>query len=825
MKTIFRLWIIGMLCLISNSTYAQIVQYSEDGTKGCIDCTEKTGLTERSCFCVGTFQFGLFNNELNSLNSSTEKDKWLFEQELVLASIIKFGANSLAYLEQYNSPVGLSPDYNFEEIQRGYFKDVETDKLAPEYFTKVDDLLKSATNFDPVALENSTLYHKIFDIRKREGTVNPKYGDLKFGEKLIRNMTDTEVDNLFNQHLNIRTTQRIASPEYLLRKSRLEKFMEDGYISNTLSGHLVVHYKHLNHEQALRFMTRYMTWIHQNNLSDTNILTIPFGNPDNIFTLESRETQDLLNISARTTGNHPTMPGYTPPVYRELEDDVAIFNYALNSFDPTARNIIEDKEATKNTAKNYFQGMRYSDKSMKFVNDIMNDFYNGKQFPFDKYPLGAANDVTFHDLYGDQNPHLVAKFRLKTNPGSSQREYYKIDGVLESLFSHSLAPQREDLFGSFIEGFLNSNNINVPNWISNEDLFTMFYWEESLTTPPNPDFTDFSTFRLIMRNGHAKTLWDLGIKFPEMLQLPYVVEGVLALNRGEVTTFDFAFRKKVYDFRKALTLNDAQEAWLVAHPTEFNALNNFYLANNNEQGMNFASEALGAYQNGNFVDFVERIIETKRFENSKANCVYEKMKVKSKSLRMLLKTFLVDDNPTSTDLMFDVEVIVQDDPKYYTHGETHQAKDGIIKIVIDEASLDGKAPIFIAQTIIHEIIHANMNRQLAHLFAKGGTVGGIPINEFNAILERNEFPELFAAIRQYGLDFYQHEVMSQKYLDLIATVLKDFDDNQNPDPTYYEDLAWLGLSKTKLWNDLLSVEKLRLAEVFDSLDILPKECN
>ncbi|WP_282079578.1 hypothetical protein [Aquimarina algiphila] len=370
MKFIYKILILGMVCLISSSTYAQIQQYSEDGTTSCIDCEEKS--SERGCLCFLRGHLGSFNSQIES---TTEKDKWLYEQELLLAGAIT-GTNFFA---QYNSPTGVSSDYNFENIQRGYFRNKETNALANQYFTKLDNSLKAITNYDEEVLRNATINSKILDIRKREGTVNPKYGDLKYKGKFLRAMTDAEVNSSLSIELVTRNNQRAAASEYGIRNSRLQRMLNEGYIANFLAGNLVVHYKSLDYENAIRFMTWYMIGI---NSKDRGVPHIPFGNPNNIFTLEDEdnESQYLQTLFARTGGNTPPLDGYTPPSFNDVTDDVALFGLALRSLPNQTTTYVNGsgKENVKSELKKYFETNKYSSEAMTLTDNLITAHTNGQ---------------------------------------------------------------------------------------------------------------------------------------------------------------------------------------------------------------------------------------------------------------------------------------------------------------------------------------------------------------------------------------------------------------------------------------------------------------
>ncbi len=534
-----------MVCLLSNMTHAQIYQYSDDGTKSCIDCEEKNSSTERSCLCIARFELGEFNRQIET---STEKDKWLYEQELLLATAI----TGINYFAQYNSPTGVSPDYNFQNIQRKYFKEVETNKLAGEYFTKVDNILKSIEKYDDAALQSSTVHAKLLDIRKREGTANPIYGDLKYNDKFLKDMTDAEVNTLLNEQLGIRNSQRSAATEYGIRNSRLERFLKEGYIANTLAGHLVVHYASLDYEDAIRFMTRYMVWV--NNQKNQGIPHIIFGNPDNIFTLEDNETQYITNLTARTNGTHPPMDGYTHPVFNETPDDVALFNHAVNSFGANERNFLlgSAQSNIKKATKSYLENQRYNTNGLKLTQDLFKSYATNTPFPHNQYDYSLATGQLFSiDFQDAQNKNRL--FHMENHNSGNSRQFNGLGNLLSSI---AQLPERNEAFiGDFVIEVLKDNNHDMSTAFTGQQAYDLFHFRtyEYANLGRYPLGVDFNAFR-------GTILWDNDIRFPSFLEDPIEVDAILAHEANDLPQFEHLLR--VRDLDKKIALSIDQINWL-----------------------------------------------------------------------------------------------------------------------------------------------------------------------------------------------------------------------------------------------------------------------
>lgn len=98
------------------------------------------------------------------------------------------------------------------------------------------------------------------------------------------------------------------------------------------------------------------------------------------------------------------------------------------------------------------------------------------------------------------------------------------------------------------------------------------------------------------------------------------------------------------------------------------------------------------------------------------------------------------------------------------------------------------------------------------------------------------FPALFDAYVDYKNgdipeDQIQHQLMANKYLDIISAGLHEFDTRNNNNPEiiidHYKALAWEGLRGTKAWNNLSDSAKSKIisdkAEILDWHSVI--NCN
>lgn len=557
MKTIYNLLILGMLYLISNTTYAQIVQYSDDGTKSCIDCEEKNSSTERSCLCTGPFQLRIFNNEIAAVN--TEKDKWLYEQELLLAAAI----TGINYYAQYHSPTGLSPDYNFQNIQGEYFKEVETNRMADGYIGRANDYLKNKFNFDDTKFESSSLNYAVLDIRKRTGTgINIPYGDLKYEGQYLRNMSDASINSLLYEQYNIRSRQRSSLLNFEKSQSKIERYHLEGRISEGLANRYINHYNSLGYEDAIRFMTRYMVWINNQHLP---IPYRPFGNPNNIFVLEDHD-YTLQLVETADLGQ--PMENFSPTVFNETPDDVGLFNYAVNSLGTSAASFLKNSanQGVKKATKSYLENQQYNANGLKLSQDIFKSYANNTPFPHNQYDYSLATGQLFSINFQDeQNKNRL--FHMENHNSGNSRQFNGLGNLLSSIAQPS--DRNEAFIGDFVIEILKDNGTDMSATFNGQQAFDLFHFR----TFKYYNFgryelgVDFNEFR-------GTTIWDNDIRYPSFLENPIEINAILVHEANDLPRFEYLL--KLRDFANTLQLNQKQKSWLVDNRNKAENLYNYY---------------------------------------------------------------------------------------------------------------------------------------------------------------------------------------------------------------------------------------------------------
>ncbi|WP_291069393.1 MULTISPECIES: hypothetical protein [unclassified Empedobacter] len=222
-----------------------------------------------------------------------------------------------------------------------------------------------------------------------------------------------------------------------------------------------------------------------------------------------------------------------------------------------------------------------------------------------------------------------------------------------------------------------------------------------------------------------------------------------------------------------------------------------YLENWFFNGNNLNSSVMNEYlQDLKNPDIVK---PTKRFKNNtKINGIYNQAKTAS-NFKQYLKNF----EPTFSvaHLLFDIGETTQGN-----YAVTSVPKDYWIKITFNQSVDWNNTPkIIIADTFMHEMIHAEIFRKLLSI---GSTNGNIDVNKITQYLNTHNYPGLFDYYveRTVGGENWQHEAMGAHYVNIMVNFLKQLYNNKYTD-VEYKTVVWMGLKGTIAWNSLSQTER------------------
>mgnify|MGYP003624723525 CR=1 FL=1 len=204
-----------------------------------------------------------------------------------------------------------------------------------------------------------------------------------------------------------------------------------------------------------------------------------------------------------------------------------------------------------------------------------------------------------------------------------------------------------------------------------------------------------------------------------------------------------------------------------------------------------------------------KILPTQTFTNSKAGCIYDKLKNLSGGFAKAIQKF--DGEFPVSHLKF--SLVVPNNPN--ANASTTPPSNYIIEIKFNPNKLN-RPNLSIARTMIHEMVHAEMFRKILSIIDNGGDLNGMTRSEWTNKLSNGDYPGIYDYYSRFGANKFQHEQMASHYRATMISIMKEFDNSQS-DATY-EALAWAGLHMTSAWNDLSPSKKTEIRNLWKSFD-------
>ena len=142
-----------------------------------------------------------------------------------------------------------------------------------------------------------------------------------------------------------------------------------------------------------------------------------------------------------------------------------------------------------------------------------------------------------------------------------------------------------------------------------------------------------------------------------------------------------------------------------------------------------------------------------------------------------------------------------------------------ISITFNDTKLD-RPFLDIAKSFMHEIIHAEIYRQLLDLAKTNGSIDEKEIRRLAILPNKNELLEYYGYYKQ-GV---QHELMNAKYRETIISFLKEVDGSLTQ--KQYEAIAWQGLQGTETWKKMTVDEIAAIQNTYEAWkNATPNYCN
>ncbi|WP_438424005.1 hypothetical protein [Aquimarina macrocephali] len=449
MKTIYKLLIVGMLYLISNTTYAQIVQYSDDGTKSCIDCEEKTG-TASDCFCYFFEDVPRFHEVLAKIEAE-KREEWLRGKEKILKDVIEDRLHTT-----YTS---------YPEAQRAFFKKYSAELYSESILNNLENNVSSSQR--PKEIEKNKNHYAIRTIKKlfqynNEGTAY-KFGDLKMNGKYLKDIPNQEAVQI---HMGLDNKRKEIAYQLVgisrilkgIPKIRQNKALEERVLNDFMN-----HYNGHDFPNRVLLMAKYLIWQNNGHIVGNNPANDPY--PPSVFNPNLYDYQSIARDLALNAGQ-PISISYPP-----VTDDQAIAFYAMSTFGDNEYNFMMEtaQENLRGATQGYLENYQYDTSALGRTNNAIRKYVNNETAynSFDNYVVAGSGTTSNVDL-GDGANHV---YRWKFNSNGENNGLVGVSNFFYELFK--LDENHYELEGSIFRNMFNANSVDVGN-LSNHDLGRLF---------------------------------------------------------------------------------------------------------------------------------------------------------------------------------------------------------------------------------------------------------------------------------------------------------------------------------------------------------------
>lgn len=201
----------------------------------------------------------------------------------------------------------------------------------------------------------------------------------------------------------------------------------------------------------------------------------------------------------------------------------------------------------------------------------------------------------------------------------------------------------------------------------------------------------------------------------------------------------------------------------------------------------------------------------------KAKCVYEKLTKSSTDFKNAIKKF--DGEFPVSHLM----LTINNNLGSGVYGETQPPVNYVTEIQINGDGLSNLSDLGAATTLAHEIVHAEIFRKMLSA-AKRGDLNTNTMTQQEAENYVNSLKDNFPGLYDYYVErwypAWNHNMMASHYINTIADIIQDFDNNRLSRSTY-ESVAWAGLGEiennqsTVAWQNLTSSEQQAIIDVLN----------
>lgn len=208
---------------------------------------------------------------------------------------------------------------------------------------------------------------------------------------------------------------------------------------------------------------------------------------------------------------------------------------------------------------------------------------------------------------------------------------------------------------------------------------------------------------------------------------------------------------------------------------------------------------------------------TIKFKNNKRlNCIYNKIKSIGGFQKILSK---FDSKFSTKKLIFDVG------ETYFNNSlaETDVVDNSTIKITFNEKYIDEFSNVYLAETFMHEALHAEIYRIL-YEYLKKDPNATYTERELKEYLTKRKYHKLWDYFSKYGFKKFQHEYMADYKVEIMSSFLLEYDNSLTKEQI--ESYVWKGLKATEAWKNLTEFQKNKYDNLLKATESkASKECN
>ncbi|TSE04797.1 hypothetical protein [Aquimarina algiphila] len=546
MKSIYKILILGMVCLLSTKTFAQFEVTSDPSNK---QVQGKSG-SIAACSCAEGIEgdWTRFQSIL-AQQAARERDKWLADQQVIQK-------NEIERRLRKSFP-------SFPEAQKEYFKETSYREISKNILDGVQREFANASIDNKGKVEQKRIEINTLQYRSQVSDALAAYtfGDLKSGGKPIKDyFSVTGRINEIASELN--NSLKPAANDASKIKNGLLKVEQRDLLLDRMVELAIARFNSYNVEDKVKVMTKYLISANA-NIGDYGLL---YTSPPFIYNPEEHNPRQIAIDQARTLGTSDALPDPTET------GDQAVRLHAIASISNTAYNYTIGKTDLQQELGRYFNHNRYNAQSVTMMQRVMNPYLSNNNLS--AFSSELTSNMVSPTLQSSSNRELALSWRADGLLEGVNHPFDGVGNVMAELYTNEERTFPRE--GNSIRQMFNANGLNVPSTISDYDLGRVFDFNK---TPyggkPGPNF--YYNVEIIFKPTIGGLLWNQNVNTSNIFDHPVHIEGALALARGE--TFDFEFRKIVYDLTNSLQLDNVQKDWLLNNRERAFKINDYLSAN------------------------------------------------------------------------------------------------------------------------------------------------------------------------------------------------------------------------------------------------------